>query len=667
MSLTVYLGSQLVPTPGDVDGYQHRIVRDFDRRMIYSEAPGTVTFGGGAYKILRDAFLADFCASIQIRVYDTCNGLRVLPIAGEIILADITWNLARCRAEVPIQMGSVGARILDNMDLVLTPNATQSKNEQSITACPTFTLKVFDPQTPATTTNRTVYDWKEALQHAVSFLTDGTTIVNNDWYDALPDDERIALCQGVYWRTGSQPLDPASWSLQSLWMEIARRFNLWMVVQQDPVGNTSIRIVSDADSFATSAALSIEKVDEIEQTIDEDALFGSVVVGENREKNRTGSSFSALPYYLSLSHTEESYGVRCLCNRGDELDLRGDWVADHGTLEHVMWRDTTDTGIDEDVVIIQYTDSLNEATAIEYATPGVPLYNESMLNYRVINRYSSLCDVIMPQEPTAGVLARNDAVLAFNEAYLTGLTVTWVPEGSNIVASLDNSPLPPSPLATGIYDTWPIDTPPNGSDPDNAWTLSSRYTASSTGMRTVGWSFISSVRVDSGGSNLDDRRYWRLRAFVRHFTSADVLLTTYQRVSTIVASGTFLDYVDNVVLFMGATDYLTITMVPEIVLPDDFQTVNDLTFKLSASPGRTVTVVTTELAIASGNPGTRRVALLDFERHISTAMWVALLADPRTPITVDGAGLPVTLTWPKELSRDILRGKTTITLMHALQ
>lgn len=667
MSLTVYLGSQLVPTPGDIDGYQHRIVRDSDRRMIYSEAPGTVTFTGGAYKILREAFLANFCDSIQVRVYDTCGGLRVLPVAGEIVLADITWQLSRCVAEAPIQMGSVGARILDNMDLKLTPLADSSKNEQAITPCTDFELTIFDPQNPGTTTVRKMFDWKDALQHAVNFLTDGTTVVNNDWYDALPDSERLALGHGVYWRTDGVIIDPVSWSLQSLWMEIARRFNLWMVVQQDGVGNTSIRIVSDAESFSTSAGLSIPKIDGIEQTIDEDALFGFVVVGENREKNRTGSSFSALPYYLSLSHTEESYGVRCLCNRGDELDLRGEWVADHGMLEHVMWRDTADTEIDEDIVIVQYVDSTDTATATEYAAPGVPLYNESMLNYRIINRYRSLCDVITPQEPTAGVLARNDATLAFNQAYLEGSTATWVPEGSNIVASLDFSPLPPSPLATGIYDTWPIDFPPNGSDPDNAWTLDSRYTASSTGMRTVGWSFTSSVRVDSGGSNLDSRRYWRLRAFVRHYTAANVLIATYQRVSAIVASGTFLDYVDNAVLFMGATDYLVVTMMPEIVLPDDFQTVLDLTFKLSASPGRTVTIVTTELAIASGDPGTRRVALVDFERHINTSMWVTLLADPRTPITIDGAGLPITLAWPKDMSRDILRGKTTITLMHALQ
>lgn len=666
MGLSVYLGNQLVPTPGDVDGYKQDIVRDFDRRIVYTEAPGTVTFTGGAYRTLRDAFTADFCASLPIRIYDECAGQRVLVVSGEVILADVTWNLARCSAEAPIQMGSVGARILDNLGLVLTPDADKSKNGQAITPVAPFTLTVFDPQNPGTTTTRSAYGWKLSLQHAIDFLTDGTVIVSNDWYDALPDEERLAMVHGVYWRTGSQPLDPISWSLLSLWTEIAKRFNLWMVVRQSATGITTITVLSDADTFGATAGMTIEHIDGIEQSIDEDALFGGVKVGESRERNRVGSAFSALPYYLSLTHTQEDYGVRCLCNRGDVLDLSTEWVADHGSLERVMWRDNTVTDIDEEVCLLQYTDATDTVTAVEYASPGVPLYNDAMLNYRVINRYRSLCDVITPQEPTGAVLAYNDSTLSFDTAYRTGLTVTWVPEGSNIVGSLEFAPLPPSPGATGIYDTWPIDTPPQGSDPDNAWTLASRYTAGSTGMRTVSWSFGSSVRVDSGGSNVDQRRYWRLRAFVRHYTAANVLINTLEAVSGMSASGTFSTYTGSVALFMGTTDYLTITFVPEVVLPDDFQTVNDLTFRLSATTGRWVAITTSELGIASGDIGTRRIALVDFERHISTAQWVAMLGDPRTPILISGAGLGPTTAWISRVSRDILRGSTELTLIHAI-
>ena len=666
MGLSVFLGNQLVPTPGDVDRYKHDIVRDFDRRIIYSEAPGTVTFTGGAYRILREAFTADFCASLSIRIYDDCAGQRVLVVSGEVILADVTWNLARCSAETPIQMGSVGARILDNMDLVLTPIADRSKNDQAITPVPSFALTVFDPQNPGTTTTRGTYDWKAAMQHALNFLTDGTVAIDNVWYDALPDDERLSMVHGVYWRTGTQPLDPVSWSLSSLWLEIAKRFNLWMVVRQGATGITGITILSDDDTFAATAGITIEYIDGIKQSIDEDALFGGVKVGEDRERNRVGSAFSALPYYLSLSHTEEDYGVRCLCNRGNILDLSVEWVADHGTLERVMWRDTTVKDADERVCLLQYTDATNTVTANAYASPGVPLYNVAMLNYRVLNRYRSLCDVITPQDPTGAVLAVNNTLLSLDTAYRTGLTVSWQPEGSNIVGSLAFPPLPPSPGSAGIYDTWPIDFPPLGSDPDNAWTLSSRYTASSTGMRTVSWSFRSSVRVDSGASNIDPRRYWRLRVFIRHYTSANVLINTLQAVGGIYASGAFGLYASNAVLFMGSTDYLTITFVPEVVLPDDFQSVTDLTFQLSAATNRWIAITTAELGIASAGPGTRRIALVEFQRHVSTAQWVSMLDDPRVPLSISGAGLGPTTAWISRVSRDILRGTTDLTLIHAL-
>jgi hypothetical protein len=667
MGVTVYIGTVEVPTPGDVDGYVQRIVRDFDRRMIYSESPGTLTFTGGAYKILRDAFLLSFCDSLPVRIYDQCAGVRVLLVSGEIILADVKWSLARCSAEVPIQTSAIGARIIDNFNLVLTPDANTSKNGQAITPVAHFALTIFDPQNPGTNTSRWAYDWKASLQHAVDFLTDGVVTVDNVWYDALPDNERLAMVHGVYWRIGTPPLDPISWPILSLWLEIANRFNLWMVVKQNAVGNASIEVLSDADTFGASAGAEIHHVDGIEQSIDDDALFGSVVVGENREKNRTGLSFSALPYYLSLTHTEESYGVRCLCNRGDELDLRNEWVADHGTLEHVMWRDATDTVIDEDVCILQYTETTGGVTASEYASPTTPLYNESMLNYRVINRYSTLCDVITPQDPTAGVFARNDAILSLDQAYTQGSTATWVPEGSNIIATLNpNPPLPPSPFSYGIYTTWPVDTPPGGSDPDNAWTLGSRYTASSTAMRTITWIFRSSIQINSGASNLDNRRYWRMRCEIRLFNSANVLLGTFGQVSGITASGSFATYAGSRTIFMGATDYFTVQFYPQIVLPNDFQTVLDLSFLLSASPARTIRVTTSDLSIGSGTAVSRRVALIDFERHLSTAQWLAFLADPRTPITVDGAGLLQTLTWAKVMSRDIMRGTTNFTMIHEI-
>lgn len=663
MGLSVYLGSNAVPGPGSLDGYEQTIVRDFERRMVYVEAPGTLTFTAGAYRILRDAFMADFCASLPVRIYDDCGGINRLIVYGEIILADIKWDLSRCSAEAPVQMGSVGARILDNVDLVLSPTADRSKNGVAIAPGASFTLSVFDPQSSATTT-RAAYDWKEAMRHAIDFLTDGTVAVSNDWYDALPDAERIALVQGVLWRTGSQPLDPINWTLKDLWMEVAKRFNLWLVVRQDANGISSITVLEDEENFGTDVAGSITMVDGIKQSIDSSALFGSVRVGEERERNRVGPSYSALPFFPSLTHTEEGYGVRCLCNRGEVLDLVCRWAADHGILEHVMWRDTSDTGIDEVVCMLQYTASTGAVTAVEYASPGVELYNDAMLNYRIINRYRSLCDVITPQEPTAGVIAVNNYLLTLDTAYKTGLTVPWYAEGQNIIGPLDNAPLPPSPFATGIYNTWPIDTPPLGSDPDNAWTLASRYTASSTGMRTVSWSFRSSVQIN--GVPLDQRKYWRMRIYVRHYTSANTLINTLQAVSATAGNGAFNPYSSSLMLFMAVTDYLTIEFVPEIVLPNDFLTVIGLTFQLSADANRRITITTSELGIATGDGGARRISIIEFDRHVTSARWASMLDDPRAPMIVDGAGLGPTTVWIKKVSRDIVRGKTRFELIHTM-
>ena len=661
MGLSVYLGSAIVPSPGDLDGFEQRIVRDFDRRMVYSEAPGTVKFTGAAWRILRDAFEADYCASIPVRVYDDCTGIAQLILSGEVILADIKWNLSRCVAEAPIQVASVGARILDNMDLVISPVATESKDGIQITPCSPFTLTIFDPQNPATTTTRPARDWKEAMRHAIDFLTDGTVIVTNAWYDALPDDERIALVQGVVWRTGSQPDDPVQWSLSSLWMEIAKRFNLWMVVRQDANGIASITILSDADSFSASPSMSIALVDGIVQSIDSDALFGSVRVGEQREANRTGDAYSALPYFRSVTHIDEQYGVKCLCNRGQALDLTCTWAADHGILENTMWRDTSNVKIDESVCVLQYTASTSTVTAVAYLATD-PLYNDAMLNYRIVNRYRTLCDVIVWQAASEPVLAISTPVLSNDPAYQIGPNLSWYAESSNNIGPLDFNP--PSPNSTGQFTTWPIDTPPNGNDPGAQWNGVNRYTASATGIRSVSFRFRASITINSGASNLDNRRFWRMRLRLQHFSAANVLLGTYNASGDAVASGTFSTQSGAVALFMQTGEYFIARLFPEIVVPNDFQTVNDLTFLLSATSPSELAV--SSLSFESGPAGDRRIALIEFERHVTSTMWATMLGDPRLPITVDGAGLGPTLSWLKEASRDITRGNTRFTLMHSL-
>jgi hypothetical protein len=661
MGLIVYLGSTIVPTPGDLDGFEQRIVRDFERRMIYSEAPATATFTGGAWRILRDQFLANFCASMPLRIYDDCTGVAQLLLSGEIILADIKWNLSRCTAEAAIQVASVGARILDNMELVISPVAETSKDGIQIAPCSSFALTVFDPQAPASTTTRAAYDWSGAMQHAVDFLTDGTVMVTNTWYSALPDEAHLALVQGVLWRTGTLPDDPVQWTLSDLWLEIAKRFNLWMVVRQDANGIASITILDDAGTYGQVASTEISHIDGIVQSIDSDALFGSVKVGERREANRTGSSYSALPYFRSVTHVDEQYGVSCLCNRGEALDLTCRWVADHGILEHVMWQDNTDTEIDEDVCLLQYVQSTATVTASAYLATA-PLYNEAMLNYRVVNRYPTLCDVIVWQAASKPVLARNMPVLSNDPAILSGPLLPWYVEGSNNIGPLDSVPVSLSSI--GVFDSWPLDAPPNGLDPGAQWNGVNRYTASATGIRSVSFRFRASVVILSGTSNLDPRRFWRMRLVVDHYTAANVLLGTYSVAGETIGSGSFDIQEGTTALFMQTGEYFLARIVPEIVLPIDFQTVLDLTFELSASAPSEISV--SSLSFDSGTSGERRIALVEFERHVTTSSWMALLGDPRAPITIDGAGMGPTLSWVREASRDILRGNTRFTLMHSL-
>ena len=55
---------------------------------------------------------------------------------GAVIIADVKFNLTRCEAECSIADDGIGSRIINNMEIPVSPNATVTKNSVEITAVP---------------------------------------------------------------------------------------------------------------------------------------------------------------------------------------------------------------------------------------------------------------------------------------------------------------------------------------------------------------------------------------------------------------------------------------------------------------------------------------------------------------------------------------------------
>lgn len=648
----VYINGLPVPVPGNIKGFEQVLMRDAERRLIYVDCPNKATFAGAGYAALRAAFVGDTCGAAVIEIYDTCAGVRRLVLRGEIILADVEWSVSRCTAEAAIQQSSVGARLLDNFNLRLSPTMVVSKAGAPIAAVSTVSITVPEPQGAGTTT-RAMYDWGEAMAHAVRFLTDDTVTITNAWYDALPDDERLALTSGIMWRTSATQNDPVAWSFHDLWLEVARRYNLWAVVSQGVAGHTTITVVSAIDLYAQTTALyDVDHIDGITQKVDEDELYGSVKVGEDdRTKNRQGLTYSALPFIQAFTHTGEEFGVGCLCNRGSALDLACKWVADHGALEHVIWIDGNDNDIDEDVVLVVYDSDTSTVVASDYAMNGTRQYNEPLLNVYVMGRYKNLCAPIVPS-------SANDSVAALRRGEATPTTGATVAAWS-AGGEFDG-------LSGLMYTVPPLylyDYAPYGHDLTGSWNFD-RFTSSGQGLRS--FSVTATLRVDATAGPTDPRKRWGIIVVLSHFTSGGAPLGTYRLASPSFACGTQQQFTSGRTILMSAGDRVVVSVEVHGVVPIDFGPTAGLTYAVTLpntiTPLNSVRVSSSALIASTVDGATPPTIVNEFERHLPAADWVRLLRAPASVIRIGGAGIETSLAWIKEAKRDIVTGKTAYTV-----
>lgn len=391
MIFTHFIDGVPVNEPNGWEDFEQEVSRDFDKRMVTVQYPGDATFTKGGYKRLREMFMESDCGIVVYEAYDECDGVRILLVRANIILADCEWNLNRCEVSCSLVDDGIMARVDNNRNIPISPGADESKN--TIPIAPVIPVDgvgvdVFTTTTGAYLGTRAAFDWLACMQHAVQYMTDSNVTLVSSWYNSLPDDERWSLLSGFQLRTAATGDNDSriTYTFEKLFEEMAKTYNLWMVVQRDNDGTPFVVIEQEEALFSTAVAADFPNTDNLVQSVDRDQLWATVVVGSSDAVKNQAATLS-LPYLVLQGFSEEKFHFEGSCNTDSELDLMREFGWDTNLIQAVI---AGNTNHDEKVFFIQYNRILNRATQGTYLNPNTlpALYNEAALNVNVLNRYT---------------------------------------------------------------------------------------------------------------------------------------------------------------------------------------------------------------------------------------------------------------------------------------
>ena len=424
-----YINGTQVEEPVGWKDFEEELDRDVSERIIAVKYNTDLTFTGQGYDVLRGLYERDgFCSIITYEARQECGDSINTAAQGVIILADAEWNLTRCEVVVPVVDDALGAKIMNNLEVPVSPLANLSKNGESITALTAFNLRVYNTNTGIYETDvRLAYNWFDAIQHAVDYISDGEVSVVSDWYSSLADDEQYCLVDGYMLRTATNSFRRVSWTFKDLFFNMAGRYNLWMAAERDSNGNPRIRIEPEGYWYASAGQVQQLDIQDLVRSIDLNRLYSRVEIGSEEHIFDVDPTSGFVPNIPLENQAPESYNFQGVCNTDATLDLKFNFVSDSNVIIDTIANNADD--YDDKIFLLQY--SIPPLVPFVRTTPWssstfAAAYNPAIINAEILQRYylsSAVGSNIAPPPPLT-----NDVTLSNGPNITLGLGASspWV-------------------------------------------------------------------------------------------------------------------------------------------------------------------------------------------------------------------------------------------------
>lgn len=660
-----YLNGTEIDEPHGWGDFTEEFDRDHKSRIISIKYESKLTFVHGGYAMLNNLYNTEgYCGIVSYEAKQWCGNDLLTCCKGSIILADCVFNETRCSVECDIADEGVGARIVNNQEIPISPTADKTKNGDDLDTITPVDLVIFRPSDGffPLGANRRAWDWYDAIRHAVLYITDGEVYATSTWYEALPDEERYCFLDGNELRVAAGDNPRLTYDFKTLFNELAIKYDLWIFATVDVSGNPVLRIEPQSTFFGTTSSTYVQPdIQDLLRGIDTDQVYAKVKVGSDTFKKAIQTGGLSLPFLVLRGQTREEFSFQGVCNSSATLDLVNEWIIDTNAIEDVVVNNNED--FDDDMFLIQYDQDTGDATQGFYLNPAnfPALYNEQLQNYLVLDRYDMPSDVgTFYSSVDASFMAHR--ITATN----TPITETGTPAGDTTpgIVQYDNDYTAPN------FDT--TNTWGNGTVQGNPVSqANSRYTAPVQGFyvldTTVNWRIIQNIPFMLAG--LRNYKHVRIVLSFDHYNAANTLIQSvviagaaqyvpgsYQQYHVAGLSMDVGDYVQVVAYFNHSTPTYTGN---DIVGPDPNPPffVSGVTFSLIENSVIATNFVTGGGFLAGGDVS--RILRYEYERHITLGDWLNLTATPEDIIPIGGgptANIPVHV---KNAKRTTKTGETT--------
>lgn len=323
--IVVLLDGQQYEEPRGIRDFNEGILRDDDKRVITLNYTGELEFYGNAYTYLNDLFVADYCAVVQLQVL--MDGQEI--IRSSINLVDATFMLNKGIVTVSIEEPYFQQRVFNNYDLKLYCSGDRSIQNQEITPTELSVFRFKDPANGQFISLRDVYVVRDMFRWFMDYFTDSELTVESAFLDEYNETtQKLLMTRGVnimFEDEEGKTLAPEL-SFQTLWEDISRTFNLWMVF----VGNT---VFIEPESALYEEVLAYTQPDSksVRRSVDVDRMYGRIKVGGNeaikdlRNSEKTKYSF---PYIFLRAFVQEELKIFGICATDTPLDLERRTIYD---------------------------------------------------------------------------------------------------------------------------------------------------------------------------------------------------------------------------------------------------------------------------------------------------------------------------------------------------
>ena len=648
--------------PDGWDDFTQEIIRDDENRIIRYDYPIKLTFYGDGHDLIEAKYQQAYNSVMTLQVYKSDGPNMTLFVQAIIKMSNCIWSITyngRPSVEVEIDDIAFQAYYFANRKTPVGVGGELTLLGEPVTPITPISLTLFTIGTGANDyPGRTAYDIKAVMNYFISVVTENQCAFQSTWYDSLPDDERLCILTGINLRDPSLSQIAPIVSLEDLFNELWRKYNLYLVIE-NPIQNPVIRLEDQSYVFGNTNATEINFIEGLTRSLDFEQLYGRIKIGSDKFIKEFGNNFQL--YYLPfLAFVEEEYSIQNPIATEKELLLMSNFVIDHNAIANALENNSTE--FDEEIFLIQYDQTTGIATKGTYfptLTPSNRFYNEQLLNSNVLARFNLLGNAVM----NSGL--PDTDFLASTTTPQNGTVFVAVANPSNAITAYDEDAFP-------FQDD---STPPNFDTGNNYDNTTFEFTAPISGF----YRFQSAITVEffgyTGGINFNAGL---LVAFFRNgttqITDAQVLfkrlafptepafeipqgLPNGALFNTGLNPGSFL-ITSSFTIFLDQGDILSTKVKLSIFA---FQT-GSLNFSLYGTFANILSPITGGI-YEGNNPDLLYIGQYDAKAiPISESQWADILANPQGFIEIDTNGSDKRIAYIKTITRNVNTGQADISL-----